>query len=90
MKLKELYCFAYIKKPLNELYPELSTVPNEFIIEWFKDTFDYQRIHSDEELARFLSLTPSQILQWLEEAAEFTWKTKKAFYGRILKEKRES
>ena len=33
MNIEELYKFAYIKKPLNELYPELSSVPLEFVIE---------------------------------------------------------
>lgn len=76
MDIEELYKYAYIKKSLNEIYSEPSSVPLEFIIEWFKDTYDYQRIHSDEELKEFLSLAPEQILKWLEEAMVFTWEVK--------------
>ncbi len=50
MNIEEIYKYAYVKKPLNEIYPEFSTVPLEFIVEWFKDSYDYQRIHSEEEL----------------------------------------
>jgi hypothetical protein len=77
MDIEELYKYAYIKRPLNHIYPELSSVPQEFIMEWFKDTYDYQRIHSDEELKEFLLLTPAQIMKWLEEAIVFTWEIKK-------------
>jgi len=73
MNINELYRFAYVKRPLNEIYPNPSLVPEEFLMEWFKDVFDYQRPHSDEELKRFMDLTPEQILTWLEEAAAFAW-----------------
>ena len=46
MTIDQLYKYAYIKKPLDEVYPDISLVPDEFIIEWLKDTFDYERIHS--------------------------------------------
>ena len=76
MDLEELYKFAYIKRPLNEIYSDPSEVPQEFIIEWLKDTYDYQRLHSDDELKEFLKFTPEQILKWLEEAMIFVWKAK--------------
>jgi hypothetical protein len=54
---EELYKYAYIKKPLNEIYKDPSSVPQEFIMDWYKDSYDYQRIHSDEELKECLRLT---------------------------------
>jgi len=77
--IKELYQYAYIKRPLNEIYHDPSVVPQEFIIDWLKDSYDYQRLHSDEELKEFLTLTPEQILQWLEEAMIFIWEAKSNF-----------
>jgi hypothetical protein len=77
--IKELYQYAYIKRPLNEIYHDPSDVPQEFIIDWLKDSYDYQRLHSDEELKEFLTLTPAQILQWLEEAMIFIWEAKSNF-----------
>lgn len=74
---EELYKYAYIKKPLNEIYKDPSSVPQEFIMDWYKDSYDYQRIHSDEELKEFLGLTPEQIFEWLEGAMIFVWETKK-------------
>ncbi|NIN92869.1 hypothetical protein GTO36_07790 [bacterium] len=44
-----------------------------------KDTYDYQRLHSDEELKEFFTLTPEQILTWLEEAAIFVWEAKRQY-----------
>lgn len=78
MDIKELYQYAYIKRPLNEIYHDPSSVRQEFIIDWLKDSYDYQRLHSDEELKEFLTLTPEQILRWLEEAMIFIWEAKKA------------
>jgi hypothetical protein len=77
MDIRELYRYAYVKRPLNEIYPDPSSVPEGFLMEWLKDTYDYQRLHSDEELRKFLTLTPEQILTWLEEAASFVWEAKK-------------
>jgi len=85
MDLRELYSFAYLKEPLNDLYSDPSSVPEEFLMEWFKDAFDYQRLHSDEELLESLKLTPEQILTWLEEAAAFAWEAKKAWLKRFNK-----
>ena len=46
-------------------------------MDWYKDSYDYQRIHSDEELKESLRLTPEQILEWLEGVMVFVWETKK-------------
>jgi hypothetical protein len=82
MDVKELYKYAYLKRPLNEIYSDPSSVPEEFLMEWFKDNYDYQRRHSDEELKEFLELTPEQIMTWLEEAAIFAWEAKRAWLKR--------
>jgi hypothetical protein len=79
MDVRDLYRYAYIKRPLNEIYPDLSLVPKEFLMDWLKDTHDYQRLHSDEELKEFFTLTPEQILTWLEEAANFVWEAKRQY-----------
>lgn len=78
MDISDLYRYAYIKRPLNEIYADLSLVPEEFLMDWLKDTYDYQRLHSDEELKEFFTLTPEQILTWLEEAAIFVWEAKRS------------
>lgn len=80
MTINELYKYAYLKKPLNEIYPDISLVPSEFIIEWLKDSYDYKRLHSEEELKEWLALTPVQILEWLEEAMLFVWETNSMVY----------
>jgi predicted RNase H-like HicB family nuclease len=77
MKIDEIYRYAYVKKPLNEVYPDESMVPPEFYFEWLKDSYDYVRIHSDEEIREFLTLTPEQIMEWLTEAIEFVWEAKR-------------
>ena len=77
MDIKELYKYAYLKRPLNEIYKDSSSVPQEFLMDWYKDSYDYQRLHTDEELKEFLKLTPEQILEWLEEAMIFVWEAKK-------------
>jgi len=78
LDIKELYKYAYIKRPLNEIYKDSSSVPQEFLMDWYKDSYDYQRLHTDDELKETLKLTPEQILEWLEEAMIFAWETKKA------------
>ena len=55
MDIKELYKYAYLKKPLNDQFQSPAEVPFEFLLEWFKDTFDYQRIHSEEEMEDFIN-----------------------------------
>jgi len=76
MNIDELYQYAYLKRPLNEIYQDPILVPKEFLLDWFKDEYDYQRPHSDEELRQSMALTPEQILTWLEEAAALLWETK--------------
>lgn len=76
MTIDQLYKYAYIKKPLDEVYPDISLVPDEFIIEWLKDTFDYERIHSDEEINNLPELTPEQILNWLEQTIPLVYEVK--------------
>jgi hypothetical protein len=83
MDVKELYTYAYLKRPLNEIYSDPSSVPEEFLMEWFKDSYDYQRLHSDEELKEFLELTPEQIMTWLEQAAIFVWEAKREWLKRL-------
>jgi hypothetical protein len=78
MELDEVYKYAYVKKPLHEQFSDPSQVSPDFLMEWFKDAFDYQRIHDDEEIEEFLSLKPEEIFIWLEEAARFCWEAKKA------------
>jgi hypothetical protein len=77
MDTRDLYRFAYIKRQLTEVFSERSSVPEEYLLDWLKDSYDYQRLHSDEELQRFLALTPEQILTWLEEGAEFVWEVQR-------------
>lgn len=78
MDAKDLYRFAYVRRPLSEVFPERASVPEVYLADWLKDSYDRQRPHSDEELQRFLSLTPKEILTWLEEGAEFVWEVQKA------------
>jgi hypothetical protein len=82
MDVVELYKYAYLKRPLNEIYSDPSSAPEEFLVEWFKDNYDYQRLHSDEELKEFLELTPEQIMTWLEQAAIFVWEAKREWLRR--------
>lgn len=82
MNIEELYRYAYVKRPLQEVYPNISDVPPEFLLEWFKDAFDRQRAHSEEEIIGGGSATPAAILDWLEEAAALTWEAKKVLVDR--------
>lgn len=84
MEIKEFYKYAYLKKPLNELFQNPSEVPFEFLLEWFKDTFDYQRIHSEEEMEDFINLKPEDILKWLEDAVRLTWEAKRRLWLRNI------
>jgi len=77
MDVKDIDAFAYIKRPLDKVFDGESSVPDDYLMDWLKDTYDYQRLHSEEELKEFLALTPEQVLDWLEEAAEFVWQAKK-------------
>ncbi len=80
MEIEEFYKYGYLKKSLNEQFQSPAEVPFEFLLEWFKDTFDYQRIHSDEEMKDFIGLKPEDILNWLEDAVRLTWEAKKSMY----------
>jgi len=77
MRVHDLYQYAYVKRPMTEIFSEASQVPPEYLFDWLKDAYDYQRTYSDEELKRFLRLKPIDILEWLEEASTFVWETKK-------------
>ena len=78
MDAKDLYRFAYVRRPLSEAFSGRASVPAAYLVDWLKDSYDRQRPHSDEELQRFLSLTPEEILTWLEEAAEFVWEVQRS------------
>ncbi len=80
MEIEEFYRHAYLKESLNEKFQSPAEVPLEFLLEWFKDTFDYQRIHSEEEIKDFIGLRPEDILNWLEDAVRLTWEVKKTMY----------
>lgn len=82
MDIEELYRYAYVKRPLHEIYEDPSKVPEEFLLEWFKDAFDHERVHAEGEIMDGLSATPAAILEWLEEAAALTWEAKKRLFGR--------
>ena len=73
LKIEELYRFAYVKQPLNTIFHDAKSVPPEYLMDWLKDVNDYERLHSDEELDRFRTLAPEEILTWLEEASDFVW-----------------
>ncbi|MCP9456739.1 MAG: hypothetical protein NNA18_11615 [Nitrospira sp.] len=38
------------KQAVHHLYPDLADVPEPFLLEWFKDRYDYPRLHTAEEL----------------------------------------
>jgi hypothetical protein len=76
MDIRELNKYAYTKESLSDIYSDISLVPEVFLMDWLKDTYDYQRLHSDEEIMELLDLTPEQILNWLEGAAIFVWNAK--------------
>ncbi|MCC6542998.1 MAG: hypothetical protein IT392_00660 [Nitrospirae bacterium] len=46
-------------------------------MDWYENTYDCQRIHSDEELKELLRFTLEQILEWLEGVMIFVWEAKK-------------
>jgi len=76
MNLSELIKYAWVKKWITEIYSKESDVPDELLLEWLKNKYDYVRIHSDEELMKFMALSPEDILNWLEEAVEFVWEAR--------------
>jgi hypothetical protein len=76
-KTDALHRFAYRKSPLHERYPDLADVPEAFLLDWFKDRYDYPRLHTREEIQTMMSLPPEAVLTWLEEAVELTWTAKR-------------
>ena len=72
----EILQYAYRKQPLDQLYQDLADVPEELILEWFKDRYDYIRLHTSDELRDMKSIPPEAILDWLAEATEFVWTIK--------------
>ncbi len=80
MEIEEFYRHAYLKESLNEKFQSPAEVPLEFLLEWFKDTYDYQRIHSEEEIKDSINLKPEDILNWLEDAVRLTREVKKTMY----------
>ncbi|MBI4666791.1 MAG: hypothetical protein HY751_10330 [Nitrospinae bacterium] len=81
MTLDELWKYAYVKRPLTEIYSSVDDVPFEFKMEWLKDAYDYKRTYSDEEIASRPNLTPEQVLDWLEEVVPLIWEAKMAELG---------
>jgi len=61
----------------------LDRCAEEYFIEWLKDAYDYERLHSFEEIERFLSLKPEEVLQWLEEVIPFVWELKREEFRRL-------
>lgn len=82
MDVEELFRYAYVKRPLHEIYPDPATVPPEFLLEWLKDAFDHERIHTADEIADGAFASPEWILEWLEAAASLTWEAKKTLLAR--------
>ena len=78
MDLDKLYAYAYVKEPLHEHFEDPSQVPPDFLMEWYKDAFDYVRIHDDDEIEELMSLKPEDIFIWLEGTARFCWEAKTA------------
>lgn len=74
---EDLSRYAYRKYPLHKLYPDLADVPEAFLMDWFKDRYDYQRLHTSEELRDMMALPRGTVLQWLEDAVELVWAAKR-------------
>ena len=51
-------------------------LPVAFLLDWYKDTFDAPRSHSDEELIEMSRMSLASRLAWIEEMAAFTWKAR--------------
>lgn len=66
---------AYRKRSLAAT-PSPADLPAEFLLEWYKDTFDAPRDHTDEELIEMSRLPLASRLDWIEEMAAFTWKAR--------------
>lgn len=81
MKADTVSQYVYVKRSLREVFAGIEDVPEPFWMDWLKDTFDFQRSHSDDELQAGMTLEPEGVLRWLEEAARLTWDVKKALIG---------
>jgi hypothetical protein len=66
---------AYRKRSLAGI-DSPAKLPVDFLLEWYKDTFDAQRTHTDEELIEMSRLPPASRLAWIEEMAAFTWRAR--------------
>ena len=76
-KTADIFQFAYRKQRMDHLYSDLADVPEEFILEWYKDRYDYPRLHSREEVRHMMSLPSEAILHWLDEAVQLVWTMKR-------------
>jgi len=75
---EDFWKYAYVKRPLTEIWENEDDVPDEWYLEWLKDKYDYQRPMTDEEWERMRALTLEQRMEWLEQAVQFVWTTKLA------------
>ena len=71
MDFEELYRYAYVRRPLAEVFSDVSDARDTYLVDWLKDFCDYERTYSDQELLSSFALAPEQIMEWLEEATEF-------------------
>lgn len=55
---QDLLPSLYRKRPVHHLYPDLADVPEPFLLEWFKDRYDYPRLYTTEGLKTMTSLPP--------------------------------
>lgn len=78
MIVEDLYRYAYRKQPLRLIYLDREAVPFEFLAEWDKEAAHYPRRRFHNELLETDSVTPEQILNWLEEVVEFLYQASKA------------
>ena len=85
LSLDELRRYAYRKGRVDETYPELASVPEDLILDWFKDRYDYPRMHDIDELRALATLPVAARLEWLEHAAELVWAAKRAEWLRRRK-----
>ena len=86
-KTAEMLPYAYRKQRLDRLYPNLADVPEEFVLEWYKDRYDYPRLHSPDEIRQMMALSPEAVLQWLEEAVQLVWAVKRNEWEERRREK---
>jgi len=86
-KMTDFSRYAYRKQRLDRLYPNLADVPEEFILEWYKDRYDYPRLHSPDEIRRMMALSPEAVLQWLEEVVQLVWVVKRNEWEERRREK---